>query len=317
MSIVLIALGLAVLLVAQGVYYGVLWWQQRQRAELRRRLRSLARPGASSLVREGRLARSPALARVLGQFGFARRLERLLLQTDVDTTVATLIGSGLVLAVAMVFGLALATGGLGMALLGAPLGLALPVLYVLGERASRARKISSQLPDALDMMVRSLRAGHGVSAGFKLVATEMPTPIAVEFGRCFEEMQAGGNFREAVRHMTERVPDNLDLRIFATSLIIQHDTGGNLVEILEKIAHTVRERFKFNGKLRALTTEVRVSGYVLGALPFVCALAIGLLNPRYLEPLYSDSLGQAIALFGIGLWVAGIFWMRRLAQVDY
>lgn len=318
MNIVLIALGIVVLLAAQGIYYGVLWYGQRQRDELRRRLRSLATPGSASLIREGRLARSPRLARILGQLGFARRLEKLLLQTDIETTVATLLGSGLVLAVALVFGLAMVTGGaLGLSLLGLPIGLALPVAYVLSERANRARKISGQLPDALDMMIRSLRAGHGISAGFKLVATEMPTPIAVEFGRCFEEMQVGGDFREAVRHMTERVPGNLDLRIFATSLIIQHETGGNLVEILDKIAHTVRERFKFAGKLRALTTEVRVSGYVLGALPFVCTLAIAMLNPTYLQPLYTDSLGRAIALFGIGLWGAGILWMRRLAQVDY
>lgn len=318
MNIVLVALGIVVLLAAQGVYYGVLWWSQRQREELRRRLKSLATPGARTLIREGRMARSPRLARFLGQFAVARRLEKLLLQTDIETTVAMLLGSGLALAVALVFGLALLTGGaLGLSLIASPIAFAAPILYVVAARESRARKLSSQLADALDMMIRSLRAGHGVSAGFKLVATEMPTPIAVEFGRCFEELQVGGDFREAVRHMTERVPGNLDLRIFATSLIIQHDTGGNLVEILEKIAHTVRERFKFNGKLRALTTEVRVSGYVLGALPFVCALAIALLNPTYLEPLYQDALGRAIALFGLGIWGAGILWMRRLAQVDY
>lgn len=184
MSVVLIALGIVVLLAAQGLYYGVLWWGQRQRAELQRRLRSLSTPGEASLVREGRLARNPALARFLGHFGAARRLEALLLQTDIETTVATLLGSGLALAIAAVFALALVTGGaLLLPLVAAPIAFSLPVLYVLSARATRSRKISTQLPDALDMMIRSLRAGHGVSAGFKLVATEMPTPIAVEFGR--------------------------------------------------------------------------------------------------------------------------------------
>lgn len=318
MNLALITLGLAVLLVAQGIYYTVLWWGQRRRDALRARLRSLATAEGGTLMRERRLARSPRMAELLRGLGFPERLEKLLLQTDIDTTVAVLLGVGLLLGFSLATAMAVATGNvLGAVVLGVPIGVAMPVVYLLGARARRVRQISAQLPDAVDMMVRSLRAGHGVSAGLKLVATEMPVPIAVEFGRCFAELQLGGDFRDAVRSMTTRVPDNLDLRIFATSLIIQHETGGNLVEILETIAHTVRERFKFFGKLRALTTEVRMSGYVLGALPFVCALAIVTLNPKYISPLYADPLGNAIAVIGLLLWGAGGLWMRRLAQVDY
>ncbi len=127
----------------------------------------------------------------------------------------------------------------------------------------------------------------------------------------------GSDFRDAVRNMTKRVPQNLDLRIFATSLIIQHETGGNLVEVLETISHTVRERFRFAGKLRALTTETRSSGYVLGALPFVTGAALAMIRPSYLEPLYRDPLGQALALCGALLWIGGVLWMRRLSEVDY
>jgi tight adherence protein B len=318
MNLVLIALGLAVLLVAQGVYYSVLWWGQRRRDALHERLRSLATPERGTLLRERRLARSPRTAEFLRALGFPERIEKLLLQTDIDATVDVLLGIGLILGVGLTLVLALAMHNAPVAaLLGMPVGIATPIVYLLSARARRVRKISAQLPDALDMMVRSLRAGHGVAAGLKLVATEMPVPIAVEFARCFEELQMGGDFRDAVRNMTLRVPDNLDLRIFATSLIIQHETGGNLVEILESIAHTVRERFKFFGKLRALTTEVRMSGHVLGALPFVCALAIMLLNPTYLRPLHQDPLGQAIAVLGLLLWAAGGAWMRRLSKVDY
>jgi tight adherence protein B len=318
MNLVLIALGLAVLLVAQGVYYSVLWWGQRRRDALHERLRSLATPEHGTLMRERRLARSPRIAEVLRALGFPERIEKLLLQTDIDATVDVLLGIGLMLGVGLTLALTLATHNVPIAaLLGMPVGIAAPVAYLLSARVRRGRNISAQLPDALDMMVRSLRAGHGVAAGLQLVATEMPVPIAVEFARCFEELQLGGDFRDVVRNMTVRVPDNLDLRIFATSLIIQHETGGNLVEILESIADTVRERIKFFGKLRALTTEVRMSGYVLGVLPFVCALAIILLNPTYLRPLYQDPLGQAIAASGLVLWAAGGVWMRRLAQVDY
>ncbi len=318
MNLVLVALGLVVMLIAQGIYYSVLWWGERRRDALHERLRSLATPQGGTLIRERRLARSPRVADFLRGLGFPARIEKLLLQTDIDTTVDVLLDLGLLLGVGLTLVLALVTRNvIAACVLGIPVGIAAPILYVVSARRHRVQKISSQLPDALDMMVRSLRAGHGVSAGLKLVATEMPVPIAVEFGRCFEELQIGGDFRDAVRNMTQRVPENLDLRIFATSMIIQHETGGNLVEILETIAHTVRERFKFFGKLRALTTEVRMSGYVLGALPFVCGLAIALLNPTYLRPLYQDALGLAIAGAGLLLWLAGGFWMRRLSQVDY
>lgn len=318
MNIVLIALGLVVLLVAQGVYYSVLWWGQRRRDALHERLRSVATAQGGTLLRERRLSRSPRVADLLRSLGFPERIEKLLLQTDIEATVDVVLGVGILIGVGLSVALGLLTGNvLASIALGLVLGISLPILYVLRARARRVRKISIQLPDALDMMVRSLRAGHGVAAGIKLVATEMPLPIAVEFGRCNEEMQVGGDLRDAVRNMTVRVPTNLDLRIFATSLIIQHETGGNLVEILETIAQTVRERLKFFGKLRALTTEVRMSGYVLGALPFVCAAALMLLNPSYLEPLWLDPLGRLITIIGIALWVSGGFWMRRLSQVDY
>jgi tight adherence protein B len=197
------------------------------------------------------------------------------------------------------------------------LGFSLPILWVLVERSRRSQKLSEQLPEALDMIVRSLRAGHGVSAGFKLVATEMPVPIAVEFGRCFEEQNVGVEFRVAVENMTKRVPQNLDLRIFAVSVVIQHETGGNLVEILEQIAGMLRERFKFYGKLRALTAEGRVSGIVLGSLPFVSAVLISILNPEYLVPLFVDPIGRMVLFAGVVSWVLGFLWLRTLAQVEF
>lgn len=318
MNLVLIAVGLAVMLVAQAVYYAVLWYGRRNRDAMLDRLRAIATAEGGTLIRERRLSRWPQVAAALRRLGFPERIEKLLLQTDLDTTVDVLLAAGLLLGFALALPLALLTHHVAVGLLlGMPIGIALPLVYVLSLRGRRSQKLSSQLPDALDMMVRSLRAGHGVAAGLKLVAAEMPIPVAVEFGRCFEELQLGGDFRSAVRNVSLRVPDNVDLRIFATSLIIQHETGGNLVEILETISHTIRERFKFFGKLRALTTEVRLSGYVLGALPFVCGIAIALLNPTYLEPLFVDPLGRTIVLGGLLLWGLGALWMRRLAQVDY
>lgn len=318
MNIVLIAVGIVVLLAAQAAYYAILWRRHQQREALRARLRSLATPEGKALVREQRLARSPRVAAVLRALGFPTRLEKYLLQTDLETTVADILLAGVGLAVALTLVLVVLSHHLlASALIGVPVGVLAPFAYVLGVRAHRSRRLSVQLPEALDMMTRSLRAGHGVASGLKLVATEMPPPIAVEFGRCFEELRLGSDFRDAVRELPARAPDNFDLRIFATSLVIQHDTGGNLVEVLDNIAHTIRERFKFQGKLRAVTTETRLSGYVLAALPFVCAVAIALFNPEYITPLYADSIGRAIMVIGLGLWALGGYWMRRLSQVDY
>lgn len=317
-EVIIVIAVVAVLLLAEAIYYLAMYRGQQRRADLHRRLRSLAQPGAASLLRERRISRIPALDRFLRPFGFATWLERLLIQTDLTWTVAGVLGGSILLAAGVTVGLLFALrGNLALALFGIPLGLAIPTLIVLNARVRRSQKISEQLPDALDMMVRSLRAGHGVTAGFKLVAQEMAPPVAVEFGRCFEEQNLGVEFREAVRHMTERVPDNLDLKIFAVSVVIQHETGGNLVEILEQIAHTVRERFKFYGKLRALTAEGKISGYILGALPFICFAFVALLRPVYLQPLMNDALGRLFAIGGLVLWGLGVLWMRRLARVDY
>ena len=145
------------------------------------------------------------------------------------------------------------------------------------------------------MMARSLRAGHALSSAFKMVATEMPTPVSIEFARAFEAQELGMPFEKAVADMTRRAPDNQDLKIFALSVIVQKETGGNLVEIIEKIAETVRGREKFQGKLRGLTAEGRMSSYVVGALPFVSLLVHAVtINREYLMPLFNEPVGHYI-----------------------
>jgi tight adherence protein B len=166
-------------------------------------------------------------------------------------------------------------------------------------------------------MVRSLRAGHGLNAAIKLVATEMPVPVAVEFERCFEEINLGMEFREAVASMTRRVPGNLDLKIFAVSVVLQHETGGNLVEVLDQIGYTIRERYKFYGKLDALTAEGKISGLILGLLPFATAGLIALGNPGYMKVLVIHPMGRYFIISAAALWFVGILWLVRLAKVDY
>jgi tight adherence protein B len=317
-NVLLVLAGLACLAAVEAIYYLFRYKGERQRAELRRRLRSSEAAGALRLERAGKLARNRDLEPWIRALPFSADAERLLLQTDLEWTVASMFGSSL-LAGIVLFALLLSvtSGGLQLALLGLLAGLAAPAIIALSVRQRRGRVISSQLPEALDMMVRSLRAGHGVSAAFKLVATEMPVPIAIEFARCFDEHNLGVDFRVAVENLTKRVPDNLDLRIFAMSVVLQHETGGNLVEILEQIAYTIRERYKFYGKLAALTAEGKVSGLILGALPIVVTLVLSVTNGSYLRVLIDEPSGRMIAAIGVMLWAAGVLWLFRLTKVEY
>ena len=166
------------------------------------------------------------------------------------------------------------------------------------------------------MMARSLRAGHALSSSFKMVATEMPTPVSIEFGRAFEAQELGMPFEKAVADMTRRAPENQDLKIFALSVIVQKETGGNLVEIIEKIADTVRAREKFQGKLRGLTAEGRMSSYILGALPFVIAAVHAVrATATYLMPLFEEHDRALRARYGIVSWTLGFIWMRKMIKV--
>lgn len=317
-NILLVLVGLACLAVVEAIYYLFRYTGERQRAELRRRLRSIDEPGALRLERAGKLSRSRELDTWIRALPFSAELEQLLMQTDLEWTVASMLGTSVLSGIVMfAFMLALIPHAVELAVLAMFVGFSAPVIIALIVRQRRSRVISSQLPEALDMMVRSLRAGHGVSAAFKLVATEMPIPIAVEFARCFDEHHLGVDFRVAVENLTKRVPDNLDLRIFAMSVVLQHETGGNLVEILEQIAYTIRERYKFYGKLSALTAEGKVSGVILGALPLVVTAVLGVTNGSYLSILVESPSGRMVALIGLLLWATGVVWLVRLTKVEY
>src|SRR5204862_1079539 len=176
----------------------------------------------------------------------------------------------------------------------APLGIFVgfvPLMALYMKRKRRLSAFGKQLPEALELIGRALRAGHSLASGFKLVADEMAAPIATEFERCYEAQNLGVTLEAAIEEMTNRVP-NLDLRFFATAVILQRQTGGDLAEILDKIGHLVRERFKIFGQIQALTGEGRLSGIVLLALPPVLFLAVYRLNPDYMMMLFTDPMGQ-------------------------
>ncbi|GIX00417.1 MAG: secretion protein [Pirellulaceae bacterium] len=189
-----------------------------------------------------------------------------------------------------------------------------PVLWVLIKRKKRLNQFNKQLPEALELLSRSLRAGHSLASGFSLVAEEMPEPIGKEFGRAFEEQNLGLTLEEALEGMTQRVP-NMDLRFFATAVVLQRQTGGDLAEIMDKIGKLIRDRFKLAGQIQALTGEGRLSGVVLLALPPVLFLVMLYLNYDYAMVLFRDETGRKLMAGALVMQLLGALVIRKIINI--
>jgi tight adherence protein B len=240
--------------------------------------------------------------------------QKLFEQADCNIKPSTLFGIGLGLAALGATISVLAKVPLWLAPINGLVLFSLPFLWLWNKRRSRLAKFASQLPDALELVARALRAGHSLGAGMHVVAEEMPSPIADEFGRVFEEQNLGIPIEDAMKAMCDRVP-NLDLRFFVTSVGIQRQTGGDLAEILDKIGYVIRERFRILGQVKALTGEGRLSGIVLIGLPF--ALFGFMLNtkPDYIEPLWTTDLGKQMSVAAIIAQILGAVVIRKIVNI--
>ncbi|MBI2823555.1 MAG: type II secretion system F family protein [Planctomycetia bacterium] len=206
----------------------------------------------------------------------------------------------------------------GFPAIAAPMGAAamgsLPLLWLVYRRRKRLKAFAVQLPDALELIARALRAGHSLASGFNLVREEMPAPIGKEFGRVFEEQNLGISMDDSLSAITERVP-NLDLKFFSTAVMLQRQTGGDLAEILDKIGYIVRERFKIWGQVQALTGEGRLSGVVLLGLPPVLFVAVYRLNPEYMMTLFTDPMGKKMLAGAVFLQILGALVIRKIINI--
>jgi tight adherence protein B len=190
----------------------------------------------------------------------------------------------------------------------------LPLLHILSKRRKRTEKFQRQLPEALDLVARALRAGHAFSGAMKMVADEMDDPIGTEFARTLNEINFGVGVPEALKNLAARA-SCLDLKFFVVAVVIQRETGGNLAEILENIARVIRERFKLYGRIKVLAAEGRLSAIILTALPFFVALVLLLANPEYLQILARDSIGRVLAGVGLALMGIGVVSMKKLIAI--
>ncbi len=191
----------------------------------------------------------------------------------------------------------------------------LPILKLKSDRKKRLELFEEQLPDALDMMTRALRAGYPFNEAMHYIAQEMQDPIAKEFGITFEEMNYGRDVREAFNFLLIRVP-SMNLISAVTAILIQRETGGNLAELLDKTSELLRKRFRFQRRVKTITAENRMSAWVLALLPFIVFLAISLSSPEYVKPLFITDMGHMILSGGLVLQVIGALWVRKQINFD-
>ncbi len=198
-----------------------------------------------------------------------------------------------------------------------PVGLmtgSLPLMWLLWRRSCRLGKFGKQLPDALEMIGRALRSGNSLAQAIKVVVEEMPAPISTEFGIVYEAQNLNVPLDLALKDMFKRVP-NMDLKFFVTSVAIQRQTGGDLAEILDKIGHIVRERFKILGQVQALTGEGRISGIVLMALPIALFFGVYYMNPDYMMLLFTDPLGRKMIAAAVVLQILGAIVIKKIVNI--
>lgn len=288
------------------------------------RLASLTRGGASStsithaaigdphsLLSDPLDAAPDWLTRAVGRLDF---FERWLTHADLGCSAAQLATITLSLTVAG-FGLPTFAGFTWpIAACGGVVGALGPIAYVAYRRHKRLSAFAQQLPAALELIGRALRAGHGLAAAIQLVASESADPIAKEFRRCSEEQQLGVSLDKSLDDLAERVP-NLDLRFFATAVILQRRTGGDLAEVLDKIGHLIRERFKLYGQVQALTAEGRLSGVILLGLPPLLFAVMWRLNPDYCRLLFVEPLGQKMLAGAAILQVIGAVVIHKIIRI--
>jgi tight adherence protein B len=266
-------------------------------------------------VREKTRGALPAVDRLINASAAGPRVTTLLQQAGSRMTPGTLIVfcvvSGLALAILARFIVPNVLVMVAAGLIGsvAPLGL------LFRQRTARLHKFEEQFPDALDLLSRAIRAGHAFQAAMGMVASELPSPVGPEFKRIFEQQNFGLPLREALIELADRVP-LLDVRFFVTAVAIQRESGGNLAEILDNLAHVVRERFKIRRQVRVHTAHGRFTGYVLLGLPAFLAVALSFISPDQMKLLFYERIGQMMVLGAMTLQTIGFFWIRQVIKIE-
>lgn len=306
--------GIIVLLVFFAVilaFIGILRWLAEARKMGDRLLNTV---GAVTKEETGNSLRDVVNSQLRGT-SMAAKIERQLIAADSKFTVAEflMIRMGLTL-MALLLGWLISGYLLGGVLL-AIIGWGLPAFYLRRQQNQRLKAFADQLPDFLNLLVSSLRAGYGLLHALTVVKDEMPDPIATEFSRVLREISLGYSVGEALDHLVDRI-DNSDLELIVTSIHIQSEVGGNLAEVMETIAHTIRERIQINNEISVMTTQQRATGGILSAMPFIIGAILMLINGEYMMEMFQPTWVLIIPATAVVLIVMGNFVMQLMMKIE-
>lgn len=305
-------------------YYAFAVPQQQAEEALSARLRELrVRGGAArsrsapDLLRREQRGRLALIGDFFQWIGLLRRLQEYIQQADLKYRATETFALSVIIAVASWFVLELA--GLSILILRGffALGLGfLPIAYIMRKRAKRLKAFEANLPDAIDLFNRSMKAGHNIHAGLETIATESLDPVKMEFKKVVEELALGSPIEAALHNLGKRVPI-IDLKFFVTGLILQRQTGANMVQVLESLALLIRERLNLVAKMRAATAQQRFSAGLLCGMPFVVGLGFWVLKPEYMRLLYQDETGSKFLTYAIISEIVGILVIRKIASPKF
>ena len=309
----------SVALYAAGYY---IWTVPQRQAEelLSGRLRELRAhmrrsKSAPELLRREHRGSLAFLGDLVNWVGVFRRLQEMIEQANLKYRAADVFGLSVAIALIafLVLGLAGASLPLLRLMIAAAMG-AIPMAYIVRVRARRLRKFEEQLPDAIDLFTRTMRAGHNIHSGLETIATETADPVRMEFKKLMEELALGSQLEPALHGLGRRVP-LIDLKFFITSLILQRQTGANMVNVLEGLSALVRERLNMAAKLKAHTAQQRFSAALLCLLPVVVGLGFWVLKPEYMRLLWTDPVGSKFFTYAIVSEIVGILVIRRISNI--
>lgn len=290
--------------------------QRRHQRHLKQRLRDIeglgTTPNVATLLKKSTLKKS-VMNENLDKFRLANHLQTLMIRANLTWTMSTF------LIVSAVFGLVglvvgIAKWGFLEGLAGFGLGLFIPYYFLVRKGKKRLQKFEKQLPDALDLLARGLKAGHAFPSGLQQVAKEMPDPLGTEFSIVYSEFSHGMDMSSALLGLCKRI-DMRDLNFFTTAVLIQRETGGNLTDILEKIAVLIRERFQLRNQVKALTAEGRLSGLILVLLPPVLVVLLMFVNPSYESALFKNQMGQVMCGAAGFFQLLGMLLIRKIVNI--
>jgi tight adherence protein B len=248
---------------------------------------------------------------LIQKYHVARMLKTRITQANVKTTPAILLVTSFGMALVGFVGVSLFVDVIALEVAVAALLGYLPIGLLSFKRSRRINAFNKALPDAIDMMGRALRAGHSMTASINIVAEQSLEPVRSEFGEIFKQQTFGLPLRDAMTQMLDRVPSQ-DLRVLVTGMLVQKETGGNLAEILDRIANTIRERLKIHGEIKTHTAQGRMTGWILCALPIVMLVVINMINPGYSNMLTNTPIGKMLSYLGIGLLITGGVIIRQI-----